>query len=100
MFVENAPTCPPTLHDAAEASTPHSPKAMQVFAELLNTVEAAASLRISKRSFQETVAAGKIGSYKFGRNIRFSVADLEAFKEANHRLPLGWKLKGKKGGAA
>jgi excisionase family DNA binding protein len=58
---------------------------------LLTTTESAAALSVSKRTFQELVAQRKIGFIKWGRNIRFSRADLEKFIESNRILPVGWK---------
>ena len=90
-------THPITRQDAAEASTSTSPKATKVFVDLINTVDAAAKLGISKRSLQELVANRKIGSIKFGRNIRFAIEDIEKFIESHRVLPVGWKHSGKKG---
>lgn len=80
-------TTSPTRREAAEASA------------LLNTIETAAALNISKRSLQELVAERKIGFCKFGRNIRFDRADIERFIESHRCQPVGWKS-AKRGGAA
>jgi len=58
---------------------------------LLNTTEGAAALGVSKRTFQELIAARKIGFIKWGRNIRFARADIDAFIESHRILPVGWK---------
>ncbi len=72
-------TTSPTRREAAEASA------------LLNTIEAAAELRVSKRGLQELVADRKIGFIKFGRNIRFDRADIAKFIESHRCQPVGWK---------
>ena len=64
---------------------------------LLTTPEAAQRLGVSKRTIQELAAERKIGFIKFGRNIRFSRADLDAFIEANRVKPIGWKSATKEG---
>lgn len=59
--------------------------------KLLTTSEAAFRLGVSKRTIQELAADRKLASIKFGRNIRFAVADLDAFIESHRNLPVGWK---------
>jgi len=59
--------------------------------KLLTTPEAAQRLGVSKRTIQELAAERKIGVIKFGRNVRFAVADLEKFIESHRSLPVGWK---------
>ncbi len=76
-----------TRREAAETST------------LLNTIEAAAEIRISKRALQELVADRKIGFIKFGRNIRFDRADIARFIESHRCQPIGWKSANKGGNA-
>lgn len=68
-----------TRKDAAESTS------------LLNTIEAAAEIQISKRGLQELVADRKIGFIKFGRNIRFDRSDIARFIEAHRCQPIGWK---------
>jgi excisionase family DNA binding protein len=58
---------------------------------LLNTPEAARFLSVSKRTLQELAAERKIAQIKFGRNVRYSIADLEAFIDANRSKAIGWK---------
>ena len=76
-----------TRREAAEASA------------LLNTIEAAAEINISKRGLQDLVADRKIGYIKFGRNIRFDRADIAKFIEAHRCQPVGWKSEANRGGA-
>jgi excisionase family DNA binding protein len=64
-------------------------------AKLLITEQAAAFLGISKRTIQELTASRKLAFIKFGRNVRFDLADLAAFTEKNRVKASGWK-----GGAA
>jgi excisionase family DNA binding protein len=71
--------------DAAEASLIH----------LLNTDQAAARLGIGRRTVQELAAERKLAFIKFGRNVRFHPADLEAFADANRVKSIGWKGGGK-----
>lgn len=58
---------------------------------LLTTEEAAACLGIGKRTLQELTANRKLAFIKFGRNVRFSEADLAAFTEKNRVKAVGWK---------
>ncbi len=76
-----------TRREAAEASA------------LLNTIEAAAELRVSKRGLQELVADRRIGFIKFGRNIRFHREDIARFIESHRCQPVGWKNANKGGNA-
>ncbi len=80
-------TTSPTRREAAEASA------------LLNTIEAAAEINISKRGLQDLVADRKIGYIKFGRNIRFDRADIAKFIESHRCQPVGWKSEANRGGA-
>ncbi len=73
----------PTRRGAADAPT-H-------LIHLLNTDEAAESLRVSRRTVQQLAAERKIATIKFGRNLRFDPADLAAFAEANKIKAVGWK---------
>jgi excisionase family DNA binding protein len=59
--------------------------------KLLSTQEAAQRLGVSKRTIQELASERKLAFIKFGRNVRFAVADLEAFIDANRRKVIGWK---------
>jgi excisionase family DNA binding protein len=67
--------------------------------KLLTTPEAAARLGVSKRTIQELVTERKLGFIKFGRNIRFSPADIERFIESHRTLPVGWKSAANREGA-
>jgi len=58
---------------------------------LLKTEEAARFLGISKRSIQKLADERKIAIVKFGRNVRYQIADLEAFITANTQKAMGWK---------
>jgi excisionase family DNA binding protein len=71
----------PTRSGAAEAPT----------IKLLDTIGAAAALRVSKRTIQELAAERKISFIRFGRNVRFDPADLAAFAESNKVKAIGWK---------
>ena len=77
-----------TRRDAAEAS---QEQGQGITTKLLNTIETAHELGISKRSLQEHMAARKIGFCKFGRNIRFAREDISRFIESHRVLPVGWK---------
>lgn len=63
--------------------------------KLLTTPEAAVRLGVSKRTIQDLVSEGKIGSIKFNRNVRFAVSDLDKFIDSHRRLPIGWKIASK-----
>ncbi len=80
-------TTSPTRREAAEASA------------LLNTIEAAAALNISKRGLQELKSDRKIGFIKFGRSIRFHRDDIAKFIESHRCQPIGWKSEANRGGA-
>jgi excisionase family DNA binding protein len=71
----------PTRSGAAEAPT----------IKLLDTIGAAAALRVSKRTIQELAAARKLAFIRFGRNVRFDPADLAAFAESHKVRVVGWK---------
>jgi excisionase family DNA binding protein len=62
---------------------------------LLTTNEAAKALGVSKRTLQDLTYGRQIGFVKFGRNMRYTQADLTAFIESNHHLPVGWKRQSK-----
>lgn len=67
------------------------PKEAAELVKLLTTPEAAQRLGVSKRTIQELAAERKIAFIKFGRNVRFAVADLDKFIESHRSLPVGWK---------
>ncbi len=74
---------PPTTRQDARQTTE--------LVKLLSTQEAAQRLGVSKRTLQELASERKIAFIKFGRNVRFAVADLEAFIDANRRRAVSWK---------
>ena len=78
--------------NAAATSTP-SQEAREIseLVKLLTTTEAAGRLGVSKRTLQDLAAERKIAFVKFGRNVRFAVADLDKFIESHRVLPIGWK---------
>lgn len=59
--------------------------------KLLTTPEAAAVLSVGIRTMKELAKQRKIAVVKFGRNVRFDVADLERFAESNKVKAAGWK---------
>lgn len=67
--------------------------------KLLTTPEAAQRLGVSKRTIQELASDRKIAFIKFGRNVRFAIADLDKFVESHRNLPAGWKGDSNRGGA-
>jgi excisionase family DNA binding protein len=88
------PTQPPTRSDAAEASRKkgRSKKDLpQVEGGLLDTDHAAAKLGISRRTFQEKIAAREIACIRIGRSVRFHPDDLDAFIQASRVKAIGWK---------
>jgi excisionase family DNA binding protein len=91
-------TTPPTRREAA-ASTQLTPQEITQLEKLLNTVETAAALNISKRGLQEQVADRKIGYIKIGRNIRFHRDDIARFIESHRCQPVGWKSANREGSA-
>jgi excisionase family DNA binding protein len=70
-----------TRRDAAEASIP----------ALIDTRAAARFLGMGKRTVQELVAGRKLACIRIGRAVRFDLADLRAFVEANRVKAAGWK---------
>ena len=79
MNAADTPTTRPEARETAE------------LVKLLTTTEAASRLGISKRTIQDLAAERKIAFVKFGRNVRFAVADLDKFIESHRVLPVGWK---------
>lgn len=59
--------------------------------KLLPVSEAAAVLGISKRTLQQLTADRAVSFVKFGRNVRYDMADLEKFAEARKVRAIGWK---------
>lgn len=58
---------------------------------LLTTKEAASFLRIGLRTIQEHTEARRIPVIRIGRSVRYSIADLREFVEANRIKAKGWK---------
>lgn len=59
--------------------------------KLLTAIEAAATLKTSRRQLSNLVSSGRLGSVKIGRSIRFRADELERFIEAHTIKPKGWK---------
>lgn len=59
--------------------------------KLLTVNEAAATLSVSKRTIQQLTSDRLLAVVKFGRNVRYDVADLERFADARKVRPVGWK---------
>jgi len=59
--------------------------------KLVSVADAAVTLAISKRTLQQLTADRLLAVVKFGRNVRYDVADLERFADARKVKPLGWK---------
>jgi len=51
----------------------------------------AAALAVSKRTLQQLTADRLLAVVKFGRNVRYDIADLERFADARKVRPVGWK---------
>lgn len=56
--------------------------------ELLTTDEAAARMRMSPRYVRRLVAERRIAFYRFGRSVRFRVADVDAVVESGRVDPI------------
>lgn len=59
--------------------------------KLLPVNEAAAALGVSKRTLQQLTADRALSVIKFGRNVRYDIADLERFAESRKVREIGWK---------
>ena len=59
--------------------------------KLVSVADAAAALAVSKRTLQQLTADRLLAVVKFGRNVRYDIADLERFADARKVLPVGWK---------
>ena len=59
--------------------------------KLLTTLQACDVLGVSKRTVQELAAERKLAQIKFGRNVRYDLADLERFAELHKTKAVGWK---------
>lgn len=53
---------------------------------LLTIDEAAAILRLSRRSIERLVAAGELRPVRFGRRVLFTERELAAFVDARRRV--------------
>ncbi len=58
---------------------------------LLNVNQAAATLAVSKRTVQQLTADRLLAVVKFGRNVRYDLADLQRFAESRKVREIGWK---------
>lgn len=63
---------------------------------LLHVAEAARLLAVSKRTLQQLTADREIAHIKFGRNVRYDIADLRRFAESRKIREIGWKATSKK----
>jgi excisionase family DNA binding protein len=63
---------------------------------LLDTIEAARFLAVSKRTLQQLTAERSVAVVKFGRNVRYDIADLRRFAESRKIQAIGWKAESKK----
>lgn len=59
--------------------------------KLLNVHEAAAVLAVSKRTLQQLTADRLLAAVRFGRNVRYSIEDLQRFVESRTVKEIGWK---------
>ncbi len=59
--------------------------------KILTTNEAAGVLSVSKRTIQELTEQRLLAVIKFGRNVRYDLADLERFAESRKIQAIGWK---------
>jgi len=68
--------------------------------KLLHVGEAAAFLAVSKRTLQQLTTDRLLAVVKFGRNVRYDIADLRRFAESRKIREIGWKAASKKTAAA
>lgn len=59
--------------------------------KLLHVEEAAKVLAVSKRTLQQLTAERSVAHIKFGRNVRYDLADLCRFAESRKVREIGWK---------
>ena len=59
--------------------------------KLLTVSDAAAVLSVSKRTLQQLTTDRLVAVVKFGRNVRYDLADLERFAESRKTKAVGWK---------
>lgn len=75
-----------TLTDSAISDQSH----------LLQVRDAAKFLAVSKRTLQQLTADRSVAHIKFGRNVRYDIADLRRFAESRKIREIGWKAATKK----
>lgn len=63
---------------------------------LLHVEDAAKFLAVSKRTLQQLTADRSVAHIKFGRNVRYDIADLRRFAESRKIREIGWKSASKK----
>lgn len=68
--------------------------------KLLNVNDAARVLAVSKRTLQQLTADREIAHIKFGRNVRYDIADLRRFAESRKIRENGWRKSAAKSSAA
>jgi len=59
--------------------------------KLLHVGDAAKFLAVSKRTLQQLTADRSVAQIKFGRNVRYDIADLRRFIESRKIREIGWK---------
>jgi excisionase family DNA binding protein len=64
--------------------------------KLLHVADAARFLAVSKRTLQQLTADRSVAHIKFGRNVRYDIADLRRFAESRKIREIGWKAASKK----
>lgn len=68
--------------------------------KLLHVGDAAKFLAVSKRTLQQLTADRLIAVVKFGRNVRYDIADLKRFAESRKIREIGWTAANKKAATA
>lgn len=64
--------------------------------KLLHVADAARFLAVSKRTLQQLTADRSVAHIKFGRNVRYDIADLRRFAESRKIREIGWKAASQK----
>ena len=81
-----------TSKKTKEQTTPKLTDAqVREFSKLLHVGDAAAFLAVSKRTIQELTSTRHLTVVKFGRNVRYDLADLQRFAESRKIREIGWK---------
>jgi excisionase family DNA binding protein len=70
--------------------------AISELSKLLQVGDAAKFLAVSKRTLQQLTADRSVAHIKFGRNVRYDIADLRRFAESRKIREIGWKAASKK----